>query len=690
MTRGDLGQGRTTRESKRRREVQKDESCIRACPYKKLLVITSYYVILHLVLYCNSKIKLAEAKPKIARAACNNGAKKLVTPVLPPLPKKGKSPWLACCDDESSAMPGNLDVNYVWVIESMEKLYFFVTGMSMLLQSSIGMFRLVEPNVCENALSPIGFPLSQFMYFEAGSTEQMVPISTWQQKSHQTDDNSRVNVFYLDIYQLAENDRHVPCDIPMENSDKFCYQIIISRRGNRFQMIFPHNGQLGKQAFNRIFNLIRHSDAALKMGITPDTIITLGLYDQWHHLLYTSGMVAADDATYGKIHPSAYMQEAAKTILQENDAQRVSAGTVDTAISWRMQKQFFAAGKHIYGKIRSDLTFNADKGGFVVGCQLGHLVRSLNRKASDDSPVALFFDIFANKGQGSGRDVMDGIEVGPTKNVRKLVVRAMRKILKKVVIVEVMLQKMDANSLQRADPMGIVLKDRQTFITWVEVSIGSGARRLVHAGGHFAELLAEFRNGIEVTDVYQPSYCSNSSFHEDKLGQSDDDPLEKENDDLITILFSKDKKAIDNAGNNVFGLTQLPPSVPEVEFTDPTPAPVADPDADKKDIFGNYLPKFALNDTTTVDIVNDPHRKIPRSPRVSASEIDTAQIPTEDGRIAIKDAGDVTISQGGLVMIPTKPTLSHVTDEVTHVAAGQQVGQPAPKEILPDLGEVVS
>ena len=52
-------------------------------------------------------------------------------------------------------------------------------------------------------------------------------------------------------------------------------------------------------------------------------------------------------------------------------------------------------------------------------------------------------------------------------------------------------------------------------------------------------MLAEFRNGIEVTDVYQPSYCSNSSFHEDKLGQSDDDPLEKENDDLITILFSQ-------------------------------------------------------------------------------------------------------------------------------------------------------
>ena len=176
----------------------------------------------------------------------------------------------------------------------------------------------------------------------------------------------------------------------------------------------------------------------------------------------------------------------------------------------------------------------------------------------------------------------------------------------------------------------------------------------MYQGGHFAELLAEFRNGIEVVDVYQPTYCSNSSFHEDKLGQTDDDPLEKENDDLVTILFSKDKKAIADAGNNVFGIAQLPPAVPEVEFVDPTPSPVADPDADKKDIFGNYLPKYAPNDTSIAisNIVNDPHRKIPRSPRVSASEIDTAQIPVEDSRISIKDTGDVKVSQGGLIMVP--------------------------------------
>ena len=141
-------------------------------------------------------------------------------------------------------------------------------------------------------------------------------------------------------------------------------------------------------------------------------------------------------------------------------------------------------------------------------------------------------------------------------------------------------------------------------------------------------------------------------------------------------------------------------TVPEVEFVDPTPSPVADPDADKKDIFGNYLPKYAPSDTSVAisNIVNDPHRKIPRSPRVSASEIDTAQIPIEDGRMSIKDAGDVTVSQSGLVMVPNSnvnvqvpSTISNQPsqEEVVHVAAGQQVGQPAPKEDLPNIGDVV-
>ena len=152
---------------------------------------------------------------------------------------------------------------------------------------------------------------------------------------------------------------------------------------------------------------------------------------------------------------------------------------------------------------------------------------------------------------------------------------------------------------------------------------------------------------------------------------------------MVTILFSKDKNAIKRAGSNVFGMSQLPPLVPEVQFVDPSPAPVADPDADKKDIFGNYLPKFAPNDTSImVNIVNDPHRKIPRSPRMSASEIDTAQIPIEDGRVSIKDAGDVTVSKGGLIMIPPS---QQKTQEVVHVAAGQ----PAPGGALPNIGDLV-
>ena len=89
-------------------------------------------------------------------------------------------------------------------------------------------------------------------------------------------------------------------------------------------MVFAHNVQLGKQAFNKIFHLIRTSDVATKLGITSDTILTLGLYDQWHHVLYTTAMVQINEAAYGQIHPSSYMLQAAKTILMENNSQKVS------------------------------------------------------------------------------------------------------------------------------------------------------------------------------------------------------------------------------------------------------------------------------------------------------------------------------------------------------------------------------
>lgn len=83
--------------------------------------------------------------------------------------------------------------------------------------------------------------------------------------------------------------------------------------------------------------------------------------------------------SYGMIKASDYMQKASEKILKNNLSQRVSSGKVNDAIVWRMQKQFLAGGRHIYGKIQSDLTYLPDKGGFVVGCQLGHLVRSLDR-----------------------------------------------------------------------------------------------------------------------------------------------------------------------------------------------------------------------------------------------------------------------------------------------------------------------
>ena len=100
---------------------------------------------------------------------------------------------------------------------------------------------------------------------------------------------------------------------------------------------------------------------------------------------------------------------------------------------WRIQKQFMPGGRKIYGKTQSDLTFQPDRGGFVVGCQLGHLVTALERGPKVDSPVALLFDVFQNKGLG---EIEDGLEVGPSIGVKKFIVRALRKAFKKVVIVE--------------------------------------------------------------------------------------------------------------------------------------------------------------------------------------------------------------------------------------------------------------
>ena len=179
-------------------------------------------------------------------------------------------------------------------------------------------------------------------------------------------------------------------------------------------------------------------------------------------------------------------------------------------------------------------------------------------------------------------------------------------------------------------------------------------------------------------DVFHPTYCSNSSFHEDKVGS---EAMEPENDDLVTILFSKDKMAIEKAGEHVFGVSGVVPVVPEVEFLDPTQAPTLDPDASKKDIFGNYLPAYRAEIDTSekaVAVDNDLHRKIPRSARISASEIDTAQIPTGDEYVSVAvgdKLGDVQRTQGGLIM---DTGLQSVKEEIVVHNSAPQPGEDGP------------
>ena len=52
-----------------------------------------------------------------------------------------------------------------------------------------------------------------------------------------------------------------------------------------------------------------------------------------------------------------------------------------------------------------------------------------------------------------------------------------------------MLQRTAKIDFATADPLGLVFLDRSTFVSWIEVAIGVSAKRLVHAGGHFAEVL---------------------------------------------------------------------------------------------------------------------------------------------------------------------------------------------------------
>ena len=149
----------------------------------------------------------------------------------------------------------------------------------MLLNAAVNQFKVVEPNICENSISQVGTPFSRFMNFNTEGASSIVPRSDWQQLSNQVDEFSRLNVFFLDLYILEDNVK-MPCKIREPSSGLFCYSVYKSKKGNRFAFALRHGAILSLNTFSNIFTLIRRSALALSSGISNDTVVTLGLYDQ--------------------------------------------------------------------------------------------------------------------------------------------------------------------------------------------------------------------------------------------------------------------------------------------------------------------------------------------------------------------------------------------------------------------------
>ena len=118
-------------------------------------------------------------------------------------------------------------------------------------------------------------------------------------------------------------------------------------------------------------------------------------------------------------------------------------------------------------------------------------MKTMRRREHDDSPALLIFDIFANGGSGADQ------KVGPTRVVRRQIVRAFKAYFKNVVVVEAMLRKMNQPEItDKMDPLKVYTNDPETFIVWLEVSLGTAVDKLVNAGGHFADAIAAFRGLI--------------------------------------------------------------------------------------------------------------------------------------------------------------------------------------------------
>ena len=198
------------------------------------------------------------------------------------------------------------------------------------------------------------------MIFEGVTLDVITPRPTWMMNNGMSNENGRHNIFYLDIYR-SDDYKKRRCAWRPDRPADFCYYLSASKRENRLALLLPtEEVDLGIDAWSKIFHIIRTSPWAVSQGINDLTLITVALYEHWQYSLYELKMLEEADFG-GKVRPGDYIAAAAKHLLSSQKRGKVS---VETAIFWRLQKQFEADGKLIYGQIRSDITYNEDKGGF--------------------------------------------------------------------------------------------------------------------------------------------------------------------------------------------------------------------------------------------------------------------------------------------------------------------------------------
>jgi hypothetical protein len=218
-------------------------------------------------------------------------------------------------------------------------------------------------------------------------------------------------------------------------------------RVNRIALQIQKKKRLGPTTWTKLFMMLRQSKWAAENGITDDSVITIGLVSFWYHYLFISNVI--ENGRNDLVGVSDYMMEAARKVLG------LAPPGVSRAIAWRIQRQFTTSRFNL--KQQSVLDLYPDRGGYVVGCQVAHIVNSIKEKI-DETPVVLIFDVFAHAGQGADA------KVGPTKIVKKEIIRTFKSMLKTIVVVEAIRHKLQQDFFVKVDPNNIAGGDKDTFM----------------------------------------------------------------------------------------------------------------------------------------------------------------------------------------------------------------------------------